>query len=298
MKKEIDELKMGEELYRCQRLVDERLSGFFSSKATYRRLMDSMRYSLLAGGKRIRAVLCVKFCEAAGGDWENALDAACAIEMLHTYSLIHDDLPCMDDDDLRRGKPSNHIEFGESTAVLAGDALLAASFETLLDCGAPSATVVKMGKVLAHSAGAHGICGGQYLDLSGESKSIRYDELVETHLLKTAALMSASAKLGVILADGSQEQLAAAEEYALAVGLAFQIRDDMLDRAATSEAIGKPVGSDIEKGKTTFAALFSENECEAMIRAQTDKADSAIFGKFGHTDFLMWFARYLAERES
>ena len=298
MKKAIDGLEMEAELQRCRRLVEDRLSACFACDASYETLLASMRYSLLSGGKRVRAIICLKFCEASGGDLEKALSAACAIEMLHAYSLIHDDLPCMDDDGMRRGKPSNHIEFGEFTAVLAGDALQAAAFETLMNCGLPSADVVEMGKILAQAAGPHGICEGQYLDLSGEGAPLTQDELVQTHLMKTAALISASAKLGVISAGGTKEQVKAAEEYALALGLAFQIRDDLLDCTSTSEALGKPAGSDSGKGKTTFAALLGADECEAIIRAETKKAAAAIAGKFDNDGFLIWLADNLADRKS
>jgi len=294
----IDSPEMEAELHRCRKLVDESLGGYFASDAAYGTLLESMRYSLLAGGKRVRAIICLKFCEAAGGCLEKALGAACAIEMLHAYSLIHDDLPCMDDDDTRRGKPSNHVEFGEFTAILAGDALQAAAFETLLDSGLPSDAVVEMGRVLAHAAGPHGICGGQYLDLSVGGRQMSQDDLAEINSMKTAALISACAKMGVISAGGRQEQVEAAEEYALAVGLAFQIRDDLLDRLSPSEVIGKPAGSDGCKGKSTFAELFSVDECEKMIRVQTEKANDAILGKFDNTDFLVWLASFLAERNS
>ena len=290
---------MQREFKRCQDIIDERLGKFFSeSAAAYGVLLESMRYSLLAGGKRIRAVLCLKFCEAAGGDPLAALDAACAIEMLHTYSLIHDDLPCMDNDDIRRGRPSNHIKFNEFTATLAGDALQAEAFNTLLNSGLPPSSVVKMGQVLAEAAGPHGICGGQYLDLSCEGKQLSKEELSEIHRLKTAALISASAKIGVIAAGGTQEQITAAQEYASAVGLAFQIRDDLLDLTSTTEKLGKPAFSDADNEKTTFATIFSEAECEAKIAAETEKAIGALGDKISNTAFLIWFARMLAERKS
>ena len=298
MKIETDGLAMEAELRRCRELVEEQLCSYFACDAKYGTLLESMRYSLLAGGKRIRAVVCMKFCEAAGGDLKNVLSAACAIEMLHAYSLIHDDLPCMDDDGLRRGKPSNHIKFGESTAMLAGDALQAAAFETLLGCGLPSYTVVEMGRVLARAVGPHGMCGGQYLDLSCMGKRLTQDGLAEIHMMKTAALISASAKIGVISAEGTREQVNAAAEYARAIGLAFQIRDDLLDNTSSSDAIGKPAGSDCGKGKTTFAALFGESECEAIISSETERAVAAITGRFDDTGFLAWLAHYLADRKS
>jgi len=287
------------ELEQCQADIEERLSGFFDAGIeSYARLLESMRYSLLAGGKRIRPVMCIKFCEAVGGKPESVLDAACAIEMLHTYSLIHDDFPCMDDSDLRRGKPSNHVEFGEYTAMLAGDALQAAAFETLLRSDLPQGAVVEMTRVLAEAAGPHGICGGQYLDLQGAGKKLDEKMLVEIHNLKTAALMSAAARIGVIAAGGTPEQIKAAEQYALAVGFAFQVRDDVLDSTATDAELGKPTGGDQEHDKITFVKLMGTDKCEEIIREETDRAIRALDGKFDDTVFLSWLARALAERKS
>jgi len=283
----------------CRELVDERLHELFAEAGTsYATLVESMRYSLLAGGKRVRAVICMKFCEAAGARMEDALDAACAIEMLHTYSLIHDDLPSMDGDDLRRGKPSNHIKYGEFTATLAGDALQATAFETLANSPLPASSVVEMVQVLAYAAGPHGICGGQYLDLSGEGWHLTIDELLELVSMKTAALISAAAKLGVIAGGGTPEQVNAAHEYAQAIGLAFQVRDDVLDCVATAEELGKPIGSDIENEKSTFASLLGVEACEIMIGKETEKAIHALDGKFENTEFLTWLARILAERKN
>ena len=286
-----------DDFLQCQKDIEERLSGCFIGDGNYRVLLESMRYSLLAGGKRIRAVICNKFCEAAGGGRKAALDAACAIEMLHTYTLIHDDLPCMDDDDMRRGKPSNHIRYDEFTATLAGDALQAAAFETLLGSDLPASSLVGMALVLARAAGPSGLCGGQFLDLSGEGKQLALDELLEIHSLKTAALISAAAVIGVIAAGGTPEQIEAADDYAKAVGLAFQARDDVLDLTATAEELGKPARSDIENEKMTLATLLGIDECEALIKRETEKAILALDGKFKDTDFLRWFAGLLAERK-
>jgi len=280
-------VKVGEHLRKC-------IAGDNEDCAE---LVGAMRYSLLAGGKRIRPILCVKFCEAAGGDPEAALDAACAIEILHTYSLIHDDLPCMDDDDTRRGMPSNHIKYGEFTATLAGDALQAMAFGTLLRSGLPPGAVVLMARILAEAAGPRGICGGQYLDLSGVGKRLPAEELLKIHEMKTAALITASALIGVVAAGGTQEQLEAAEKYARAIGLAFQVRDDLLDCTATAQELGKPVGSDSVNDKTTLAVLLGIDECEALIRSETGKAIAALDGVFKDVEFLTWLARTLAERK-
>ena len=289
---------MQEEYDRSRELVDRRLSAFFADNAeSYATLLESMRYSLLAGGKRIRPVICLKFCEAAGGDPLQALDAACAIEMMHTYSLIHDDLPCMDDDDVRRGKPSNHIAFGEFTATLAGDALQAAAFETLLKSGLQADRLVASARILAEAAGAHGICAGQYLDISSEGKALSQADLMHIHNAKTAAMISAAARIGVIAAGGTQLQLQAAERYALALGLAFQIRDDVLDLTATTDELGKPAGSDAENRKFTFASLLGPELCESQIDAETEKAVDALDNNFSEKEFLVWLARSLAERK-
>ena len=290
-----DDRDMQREFDRCRAIVDSRLTEFFTERVNYKVLLESMRYSLLAGGKHIRAVICMKFCEASSGEMEKALNAACAIEMLHTYSLIHDDLPCMDDDDMRRGKPSNHIKFGEFTATLAGDALQAAAFETLLGSALPPSTMVEMGRVLAAAAGPHGICAGQYLDM--REKPLAMSVLTEIHDRKTAALISAAAIIGVLAANGTQEQITAAECYAKSVGLAFQVRDDVLDVTATADELGKPIGSDRKHDKTTFATLMGYSECNEFIRAKTEDAVAALGGKFDDAGFLTWLAWMLAERK-
>jgi len=291
--------EMLQELEWCRDIVDARIQELFAEAgSSYATLVESMRYSLLAGGKRVRAVICMKFCEAAGGRPEDALDAACAIEMLHTYTLIHDDLPSMDGDDMRRGKPSNHVEFGEFTATLAGDALQAAAFETLAGIDLPAESVVEMVQILAQVAGPHGICGGQYLDLSGEGWHLTIDELLELYAMKTAALISAAARLGVIAGGGTYEQIESAHSYSQAIGLAFQVRDDVLDCISTAEELGKPVGSDIENDKSTFASLLGVEACEKLIGKETEKAIAALEGKFENTEFLTWLARILAERKN
>ncbi|HHU22992.1 MAG TPA: polyprenyl synthetase family protein [Clostridiales bacterium] len=286
------------EYRRCQRLVEDGLKEYFIGNAPYGELLEAMRYSLLAGGKRIRPVLLLQFCRAAGGDMGFALPLACAVEMLHTYSLIHDDLPCMDNDCLRRGKPTNHIIYGECTATLAGDALQAAAFRTLLAAELPPETVVAAGKTLAEAAGEDGICAGQYLDMKGQGMDLSLEQATLLHDLKTAALLRAAALMGVEAAGGTQEQKTAAGDYATAIGLAFQIRDDILDCTSTTEVLGKPAGSDKANCKTTFVDLLGVEGCEALIRQKTEEAKAAIRGKFSDTDFLEQLADYLAERKS
>jgi len=287
------------ELDICQAAINERLSEVLPVNGeSYSKLIESMRYSLLAGGKRIRPIICVKFCEATGCKPETALDAACSVEMMHTYSLVHDDLPCMDDGDMRRGKPSNHIKFGEFTATLAGDALQTAAFDVLLGSGAKPDAIIEMARILAGASGQHGICGGQFLDLQGVWQPLTREVLTEIHIMKTAALMSAGARMGVIAAGGTPEQIKAAEEYALAVGFAFQVRDDVLDSTAMEQELGKPLGSDLENNKITYAMLLGIGKCEEIILNETEKAIAALEGKFEDTRFLTWLARMLADRTS
>ena len=283
----------------CRKMVENRLDELVAETTSgYATLIEAIRYSLLSGGKRVRAVLCMKFCEAAGGKLEDALDAACAIEMLHVYTLIHDDLPSMDGDDIRRGKPSNHIAYGEFTAILAGDALQATAFETISNSNLPADAILKMIQILAQIAGPHGICGGQYLDLSGEGTQHTIDELTELYALKTSALISAATRLGVIAGGGTPEQANAANEYAQAIGLAFQVRDDILDCIATAEELGKPIGSDAENEKSTFASILGIEASEKIVAEETKKAISAINGKFENTEFLTKIAEVLAERKT
>jgi len=287
------------ELEKCRSAVEQRLSGYFlyAKEPGYSKLLESMRYSLLAGGKRIRAVICIKFCEAVGGAPETAMEAACAIEMLHAYSLIHDDLPCMDDDDMRRGKPSNHIQFGEFTATLAGDALQAAAFETLLGSALPPGRVVEMAGILAEAAGPRGICGGQYLDMSGDSGLLSLGDIAKMYELKTGALITASARIGVVAGGGMAEQAGAAEQYARKLAYAFQIRDDVLDCTASTGVLGKPVGSDRDNNKMTFASALPLKICGDLVESLTNEAIGALSGKFGDSSFLEWLASYLAERK-
>lgn len=278
--------------------VEARLGQFFTESLTQAELFSAMRYSLLAGGKRVRPIITLAFCAASGGDLALALDPACAVEMLHTYSLIHDDLPCMDDDDLRRGKPTNHIVYGECTATLAGDALQAAAFETILKSDLPPERVVAMAKRLARAAGAYGMCGGQVLDMTAAGHAITESELTEIHTLKTASLLIAAAEIGVLAAGGTAQQAAAARAYATALGKAFQIRDDILDMTASTDQLGKKAGSDAENNKSTYARLFGIPRCEELIAEETRRAVSAVGGGlFSDTAFLEWLPNMLAERK-
>lgn len=278
-------------------LVDSKLSEFFNpSGMSYDGLLESMHYSLTAGGKRIRPTLVLEFCRISGGDVEKALPVACAIEMLHTYSLIHDDLPCMDNDDLRRGKPTNHVVYGECTATLAGDALQAEAFGTIARSELLAENKIACVEILADAVGSDGMCAGQYLDMVGESKRLTEEELDDINSRKTGALLIAACRMGVAAAGGSGEMLEAAAHYGACVGAAFQIRDDILDVISTSEELGKPIGSDAQEHKNTYMALLGESKCMEMIEKLTNQAKSALCGAFDDTKFLCDLADSMVTR--
>ena len=282
-------------------LVERELEGCFQGDGTYRELLDAMRYSLLAGGKRVRPVLALKFCEALCGEMEPALDYACGIEMHHTYSLIHDDLPCMDDDALRRGKPTCHVKYSEWLALLAGDALQAAAFERLaLSSRTTPQANAKACEVLAVAAGRHNMCAGQYLDIVEEGNALDVDRLTQIHLHKTSALLGAACLLGLTASpvEYTEQQWVAALDYAKELGLAFQIRDDMLDVESTAEELGKPIGSDADNGKTTFATLYGLDRCRELVEEHTELAKGSISGAFDRPEFLCALADSLAKRKN
>lgn len=257
---------------------------------------EAMSYSLMAGGKRIRPALTLEFCRVCGGDPVRALPLACGLEMIHTYSLIHDDLPCMDNDDLRRGKPSCHKAYGEATALLAGDGLLTLAFQTLLSADLPPQILREAGLVLARAAGVAGMIGGQVMDLANEGKTVDIDTLRQTDRLKTGALIRAAAALGCIASGGSAEQRAAADRYAQDIGLAFQIVDDILDRVGDTAALGKAVGSDAANAKCTYVTLLGLEGATAESTRLKESAVQAlkVFGK--KADRLCQLAGLLADR--
>lgn len=259
-------------------------------------LAQSMRYSLLAGGKRIRPMLVLEFCRISGGDVEKAMPVACAIEMLHTYSLIHDDLPCMDNDVLRRGRPTNHVIYGECTAVLAGDTLQAEAFGTILRSGLPAERRARCAEILAGAAGIDGMCGGQYLDMSWEGRSLTEEELTDINARKTGALLVAACQMGVAAAGGTEKMIEAAGSFGAALGMAFQIRDDMLDVLSTDEELGKPVGSDARDSKNTYMVLMGKEGCEKTIDRLTAAAKDVLKEAFEDTAFLFSLADSLASR--
>ncbi len=257
-------------------LIEGALREIFPQSPRYDQIQEAMEYSLLAGGKRIRPMLVLESCRLCGGDVERALPFACAIEMVHTYSLIHDDLPAMDDDDLRRGRPTSHKVYGEATAILAGDGLLTAAFEAVTRADLPGDRIVSAVRCLSEAAGHLGMIGGQVLDLAGENTPQTLEQLTLTQSLKTGALISAACQLGCIAAGGSEAQFEALTTYAMAVGRAFQIRDDMLDIISTDDELGKPIGSDLEQHKTTFVSLLGLERCEALVEELTQTAISVI----------------------
>ena len=265
-------------------------------------LVSSMEYSLTAGGKRVRPMLVMEFAKLCGGSEEAAMPFACAIEMIHTYSLIHDDLPCMDNDDLRRGKPTNHKVYGEACALLAGSGLLTLAFEAASSERAVSLNSTEKClaavRVLSEAAGAVGMLGGQIIDLESEGKSVDVDHLKIMDAKKTGALIIAAAKLGCISAGASKEQIDAAISYAENIGLAFQIVDDMLDITSSTEELGKPVGSDSENEKSTYAALLGLDECRKISEELTENAVKALEVFENDTETLKKFAYYLLRREN
>ncbi len=256
-------------------LIEKRLDELTSEcDSSYARVLDAMRYSLLAGGKRIRPALAMEFCRISGGKAGDALDFGCAVEMIHTYSLIHDDLPCMDNDDYRRGRLSCHKAFGEDIALLAGDALQPFAFETVANAALPSDRIAAATKSLAHYCGLNGMVGGQMIDISGaaENDIIR---LTAMYSLKTSALIRTACELGCIAA-GRVDLCAHAGEFAENLGLAFQIRDDILDVIGTAEQLGKPIGSDDKNGKPTYASFYGVDKAEAFVKEYSDRAKASL----------------------
>jgi geranylgeranyl diphosphate synthase, type II len=242
---------------------------------------EAMRYTIFAGGKRLRPVLCIAAAEACGGSKENALRAACAVELMHTYSLVHDDLPCMDDDDLRRGRPTCHKVYGEGMAVLCGDALLTETF-VLLAKSEPSLryTVGEMISELAQAGGSRKLIGGQVLDLEGEGQQLSKEQLLAIHEAKTAALLVASLRLGGMTADATSEQLAALSYFGYSLGLAFQVIDDILDVTQTTKSLGKTAGKDVAANKSTYPSVWGLEESRREAERLTTVAMDAL-GIFG-----------------
>ena len=266
---------------------------FLYSTEPQQTLFESMRYSLLAGGKRLRPIFVLDFCRMCGGDWRKALPFGAAVEMVHTYSLIHDDLPCMDNDDYRRGKPTNHKVFGEAMAVLAGDALLTAAFKQLFLADYSAATRISAVETLSDCAGELGMVGGQVLDILSEERDCTAQEVIDIQSRKTGALIKAACVLGVLAGQGSATQIQGASAFAEHLGLAFQIRDDMLDVIGNAEELGKAIGMDAEKN--TFVQLYGIEECDRLVHEHTKLALNSL-AAFDNADFMRSLALQLVGR--
>jgi geranylgeranyl diphosphate synthase type II len=256
-------------------------------------LFESMRYSLLAGGKRLRPIFVFDFCSMCGGDWKKATAFAAALEMIHTYSLIHDDLPCMDNDDYRRGMLTNHKKYGEAMAVLAGDGLLTAAFQQLATAPFSAECRIKAVEVLSACTGELGMVGGQVLDMQSETRQCTKDEVIAIQSRKTGALIKAACVLGVLAGQGTESQLQAAESFANDLGLAFQIRDDMLDVIGNAEELGKAVG--VDTVKNTFVQLYGIDVCDQMVKSHTQSAIHAL-NAFDDPSFMIFLAKQLTDR--
>jgi len=282
--------------------VEKALDASLSANSrNVEKIIESMKYSLMAGGKRIRPVLCLASCEMFGGDDSIAMPTAVALEMIHTMSLIHDDLPAMDDDDLRRGKPTNHVLYGEDVAILAGDALLSTSFEHVAahTKGIPAERTVEVLRRLGTSVGAYGLAGGQVMDLECENKEgVTLQDLEWIHLHKTAALLKVSVAAGAVLAGASKEDVANCELYAEKIGLAFQIADDILDVTATSEQLGKTAGKDEDTNKTTYVKLLGLEQSKKEADRIVAEAKQAL-SKYGERAApLLAIADYIVARKN
>lgn len=257
-------------------------------------LFEAIEYSLLAGGKRLRPIFALDFCRMCGGDWEHAAPFAAAIEMIHTYSLIHDDLPCMDNDDFRRGRATNHKVFGEGMSVLAGDALLTDAFMVASTAKLPNPEEMSDAiRLMAEGAGSLGMVGGQVLDIMSEERELTEQEVLAIQSRKTGRLIRIACCLGVIAGGGTRKQLDAAAEFADSLGLAFQIRDDMLDVIGTREEMGKGVGTDA--AKNTFVRLYGLEKCEALVQRYTRRAVDAL-SVFEDTEYMIALAKSLTVR--
>jgi geranylgeranyl diphosphate synthase type II len=284
-------------------LVDRALERWMPGEEVLpRSLHQAMRYSVFAGGKRLRPILMIAACESLGGHAGQVLHAACAMEMIHTYSLIHDDLPAMDDDDFRRGRPTNHKVYGEATAILAGDALLTEAFRILADAEAnrsvPPATVIKVIELVARYAGSQGMVGGQVVDMESEGKEIDFPTLEYIHTHKTGGLILASVQVGALLGGANDSQVAAIKRFGGAAGLAFQVADDILDVVGDQQHLGKNVGSDQARGKATYPAQLGLDEARQRADELCGIAISALAPLGKSAEILQELARYIVNRDS
>lgn len=289
----IYDIQMKDYLDYIESYLDE--SCFRYDNEPQQMLFESMRYSLLAGGKRLRPVFVFDFCRMCGGDWKAATPFAAAVEMVHTYSLIHDDLPCMDNDDYRRGRLTNHKVYGEANAVLAGDALLTAAFGFISKAPFDADTRIRAVEVLSECAGELGMVGGQVLDMQSESRQCTEQEVLDVQSRKTGALIRSACKLGVLAGNGSVKQLEAASEFANHLGLAFQIRDDILDVIGNAADLGKATG--VDGNKNTFVHLYGIDKCNDLVQMHTSTAISAL-DQFNDADFMRRLANKLTARNA
>ena len=282
--------------------IEAALEGYIpTGNYKEQKLLDAVRYSLLLPGKRVRPSLTLSFAELCGGTVEEAMPFACAVEMVHAYSLIHDDMPCMDDDDYRRGKPANHKVYGEDIALLAGDALQSMAYMTMLGDLSVAAVggerAARAARVLSEKSGVIGMVGGQTIDLGIERQRADIETVQLMEEKKTANLIEAACMMGCIVAGASERQIGAAERYAHAIGLAFQIVDDILDVTSTAEELGKPIGSDADNEKNTFMSLLGIDRCRELVGELTDEAIKALDIFDGDTGDLADFAVRLANRK-
>ncbi len=278
-------------LAHIEQYLDE--NCFCNHTEPQKELFDAMRYSLLAGGKRLRPIFIFDFCRMTGGDWKSAAPFAAAIEMVHTYSLIHDDLPCMDNDDYRRGRLTNHKVYGEDMAILAGDALLTAAFSFLAKAPYSAETRIRAVEVLSQCAGELGMVGGQVLDIKSEQRECTKQEVLDIQSRKTGALIRAACVMGVLAANGTEAQIQAAGNFADSLGLAFQIRDDMLDVIGNAQELGKATGADANKN--TFVQLYGLETCDKLVHTHTNKALEHL-SLFNDTEFMVETSKYLTTR--
>lgn len=296
-------LDLKEHLKEKKRLVDKFLDDYLPKADVHpKALHEAIRYSLFAGGKRVRPILCIASCEAVGGDIDTVLPVASAIELIHTYSLIHDDLPAMDNDDYRRGRPTNHKMYGEAIAILAGDALLTLTFDLLsdkeLNSRLDSDSLLSIIKRLSSASGSAGMVGGQAADIQASGKEVNLPEVEYIHIHKTGALIRASVCIGAIAGNASNGELNALTKYGECIGLAFQIADDVLDIEGSKDEIGKDVGSDIAKEKVTYPSVIGISESKKLAKGLIDKSIEAISTLGDKAEPLREIARYIVERKN
>lgn len=291
---------MKEQLKKYINMIDKQLDQYLAPKDNPQAIIyEAMRYSVFAGGKRLRPVLMLLVCEMCGGDINEVMPFACALEMIHTYSLIHDDLPAMDNDDLRRGKPTSHKKFGEATAILAGDALLNKAFEVVSQYdGKNTDRAMKAMNILAVSSGTEGMIGGQIVDMQNEGREITLDELRYLHLNKTGAIIRSACVIGAVMSGADSDAINAVDEFSKNLGIAFQIQDDILDVTGTEAELGKPIGSDAEEGKNTYVSLLGLQKSEQMAEEYSQKAKNALDAFGEKAEILRQLTDYLTDRRS